>query len=127
MRLATSLGGRGGDTGGTLLAREKAARFESDSPFLDPHHQHARFFSSPGKRTKKRTLTRPLSPLSLHHQGSLLPIREKGNWLMCTLLIANTVANVFLPILVASFAGGLVGFITSTILILLLAEIVPQV
>ena len=45
---------------------------------------------------------------------------------MCTLLIANTVANVFLPILVSSFAGGLVGFITSTVLILLLAEIVPQ-
>lgn len=71
--------------------------------------------------------TPPPPPHSINNTGSLLPIREKGNWLMCTLLIANTVANVFLPILVASFAGGLVGFIVSTILILLLAEIVPQV
>ena len=87
-----------------------------------PHPAHA---LAPSDTPASTPLPPPLPPLS--PSGSLLPIREKGNWLMCTLLIANTVANVFLPILVASFAGGLVGFITSTILILLLAEIVPQV
>ena len=56
----------------------------------------------------------------------LIPVREKGNWLLCTLLIANTIANTFLPILIASFAGGIYGFIGSTILILVLAEIAPQ-
>ena len=57
---------------------------------------------------------------------ALIPVREKGNWLLCTLLIANTIANTFLPILIASFAGGVYGFIGSTILILVLAEIAPQ-
>ena len=56
----------------------------------------------------------------------LIPVREKGNWLLCTLLIANTIANTFLPILIASFTGGIYGFIGSTILILVLAEIAPQ-
>ena len=56
----------------------------------------------------------------------LIPVREKGNWLLCTLLIANTIANTFLPILIASFAGGVYGFIGSTVLILVLAEIAPQ-
>lgn len=60
------------------------------------------------------------------HAKVLIPVREKGNWLLCTLLIANTIANTFLPILIASFAGGVYGFIGSTILILVLAEIAPQ-
>lgn len=60
------------------------------------------------------------------HAKALIPVREKGNWLLCTLLIANTIANTFLPILIASFAGGIYGFVGSTILILVLAEIAPQ-
>jgi hypothetical protein len=60
------------------------------------------------------------------HARRLIPIREKGNWLLCTLLIANTVANTFLPILIASFAGGVVAFVVSTVLTLVLAEILPQ-
>jgi hypothetical protein len=79
----------------------------------------------PRRAGAPHTHAQPLPPPS--SPGSLLPIRDKGNWLLCTLLIANTVANVFLPILVASFAGGLVAFVASTVLTLLFAEIVPQV
>jgi hypothetical protein len=93
-----------------------------------PPHLSLIFCRRPAPTRSPRTHSLSLDlPSSLSTTGRLLPIREKGNWLMCTLLIANTVANVFLPILVASFAGGLVGFIVSTVLILLLAEIVPQV
>ena len=88
----------------------QAAHPSARPPWACLHPSHARTTPPPS-----------LSP------GSLLPIRDKGNWLLCTLLIANTVANVFLPILVASFAGGLVAFVASTVLTLLFAEIVPQV
>ncbi|KAK9806553.1 hypothetical protein WJX73_000035 [Symbiochloris irregularis] len=56
----------------------------------------------------------------------ILPLRERGNWLLCTLLIGNTLANSFLSILLAGVTTGILGLIISTALIVVLAEIVPQ-
>lgn len=80
-------------------------------------------------------------------------MRQRGNWLLCTLLIGNTIANcarpalphlqflrhmhelsdglcyaaAFLSILLAGYTSGVLGLVLSTVLIVLFAEIVPQV
>ncbi|EIE24396.1 DUF21-domain-containing protein [Coccomyxa subellipsoidea C-169] len=60
------------------------------------------------------------------HAKAILPVRERGNWLLCTLLIGNTIANSFLSILLAGYTSGLLGLILSTALIVIFAEIIPQ-
>jgi len=54
------------------------------------------------------------------------PLREKGNQLLCTLLLGNVAVNSALSILMADLADGIVGFLASTALIVLLGEILPQ-
>jgi len=78
-----------------------------------------------------------LDPLSLQivangdtgnavYARKIIPIREKGNLLLCTLLLGNVAVNAALAILLADFAGGLSGFILSTAFIVIFGEIIPQ-
>ncbi|EME29005.1 metal transporter, ACDP family isoform 2 [Galdieria sulphuraria] len=61
------------------------------------------------------------------HARSLVPIREKGNFLLVSLLLANTLVNELLPlVLEALFPGGYFSWVASVVLILFLGEIVPQ-
>lgn len=57
---------------------------------------------------------------------AIFPVRKDGNLLLCTLLLGNVAVNALLSILLAEYAGGIVGFITSTFLIVIFGEIVPQ-
>jgi len=56
----------------------------------------------------------------------VIPVRAKGNLLLCTLLLGNVAVNSALAILLANFAGGMVGFILSTAFIVIFGEIIPQ-
>jgi len=56
----------------------------------------------------------------------VIPIRAKGNLLLCTLLLGNVAVNSALSILLADFTGGLTGFIASTSFIVIFGEIIPQ-
>lgn len=56
----------------------------------------------------------------------IMPIRAKGNLLLCTLLLGNTTVNALIAILMADLTDGLVGLAASTILIVICGEIVPQ-
>jgi len=56
----------------------------------------------------------------------VMPIRAKGNMLLCTLLLGNVAVNSALSILLAKFAGGLIGFVLSTAFIVIFGEIIPQ-
>lgn len=61
-----------------------------------------------------------------HAARTIYPIRKNGNLLLCTLLFGNVAINALLSILLADKEGGLVGFLLSTFIILILGEIVPQ-
>ena len=56
----------------------------------------------------------------------IIPIRAKGNLLLCTLLLGNTMVNALIAILMADLTDGLVGLAVSTLSIVVCGEIVPQ-
>ena len=56
----------------------------------------------------------------------ILPLRKRGNLLLCTLLIGNTLVNAAFAIFSASFTGGLAGTLISTSFIVVIGEITPQ-
>lgn len=56
----------------------------------------------------------------------VLPIRERGNHLLTTLLLGNVAVNTILAIYLGSIANGVVASIVATSLIFLLGEIIPQ-
>jgi hypothetical protein len=65
-------------------------------------------------------------PVDAEYAKRIYPVREKGNLLLCTLLLGNVAVNSLLSIILADFAGGTVGFVTSTFLIVIFGEILPQ-
>ena len=66
------------------------------------------------------------NPTERRQAERILPVREQGNLLLCTLLLGNTLVNAQLAILTASITSGLLGGILSTVFILIFGEIIPQ-
>ena len=65
-------------------------------------------------------------PVAAANARIIYPVRKNGNQLLCTLLLGNVAVNALLSILLADKAGGAVGFISSTFLIVIFGEIIPQ-
>lgn len=57
---------------------------------------------------------------------AIMPVRRNGNLLLCTLLLGNVAVNALLSIIMAELSSGLVGFLSSTVVIVLFGEILPQ-
>lgn len=57
---------------------------------------------------------------------SISPVRKRGNFLLCTLLLGNVLVNSTTTILLDNVGGGLVAVIASTVCIVVFGEIVPQ-
>ncbi|CAE7028098.1 Cnnm2 [Symbiodinium natans] len=63
---------------------------------------------------------------SARYARKILPLRRKGNLLLCTILLGNTAVNALMAQLLADYAGGFIGFLLTTAIIVILCEIVPQ-
>lgn len=56
----------------------------------------------------------------------ILPIREKGNQLLTTLLFGNVAVNAILSVYLSTIASGITAALSATVLIFLFGEIIPQ-
>ena len=56
----------------------------------------------------------------------ILPLRRKGNLLLCTLLLGNTMVNAMIAILLAGMSSGVMGGLITTAAIVVFGEIIPQ-
>lgn len=56
----------------------------------------------------------------------IAPVRKRGNFLLCTLLLGNVMVNSTLTILLDDIGGGVIAVVLSTVSIVILGEIVPQ-
>ncbi|XP_076367882.1 unextended protein-like [Tachypleus tridentatus] len=57
---------------------------------------------------------------------SISPLRSRGNYLLCSLLLGNVLVNSSLTILLDNISSGLIAVIGSTIGIVIFGEIIPQ-
>ncbi|CAI4228392.1 unnamed protein product [Auanema sp. JU1783] len=66
------------------------------------------------------------SPSEQKYAEAILPIRKKGNQLLCALLMGNVIVNAGISILFGELTTGLLALIISSAGIVIFGEIIPQ-
>ena len=63
--------------------------------------------------------------LDAQRAAKILPLRRRGNLLLCTILLGNVSVNSGLSILMGDLTSGLAGLLISTAIITIFGEIIP--
>uniref|UniRef100_A0A1B0GLB6 Metal transporter cnnm2 n=1 Tax=Lutzomyia longipalpis TaxID=7200 RepID=A0A1B0GLB6_LUTLO len=77
-------------------------------------------------RTELKILRNTGTEKEKHYARQIEPVRDHGNYLLCSILLGNVLVNSTFTILLDGLTSGLVAVICSTIAIVIFGEITPQ-
>lgn len=78
-------------------------------------------------RTDLKILCNTGTESEKRYANAIQPVRDHGNFLLCSILLGNVLVNSTFTILLDSLTSGLVAIVCSTLLIVIFGEITPQV
>lgn len=78
-------------------------------------------------RTELKILCNTGSEAERRYARQIQPVRDHGNFLLCSILLGNVLVNSTFTIILDGLTSGLVAVLCSTIAIVLFGEITPQV
>ncbi|KAK7110333.1 hypothetical protein V1264_014225 [Littorina saxatilis] len=77
-------------------------------------------------KTELQIIEKCGSPVEKKNAKAITPLRKRGNFLLCTLLLGNVMVNSTATILLDDLSNGVVAVVVSTICIVVFGEIIPQ-
>ncbi|KAF5300500.1 hypothetical protein FQA39_LY02299 [Lamprigera yunnana] len=77
-------------------------------------------------RTELKILCNTGTPRERSHAKAIQPVRNHGNYLLCSILLGNVFVNSIFTILLDSLTSGVIAVIFSTLAIVMFGEITPQ-
>lgn len=78
-------------------------------------------------RTDLKILCNTGTESEKRYANAIKPVRDHGNFLLCSILLGNVLVNSTFTILLDSLTSGLIAIVCSTLLIVIFGEITPQV
>lgn len=85
-----------------------------------PHPTHIGLLGIVAARAPLQILSQGGDVHERQYAAKLIPVRQKGNLLLCTLLLGNTTVNSAISIILSSVTSGVIGLVASTFIILII-------